>query len=348
MEVAFREPLASQLAPLSDLGVRVVNPRNGTGEGDADRCSLIVPLCATTVHWDLAWSHCNSSEPPDIVVHPSDREFLRFEDLTTISAYDVHSATSTFNIVSEIVRAFHASETAYAKTYPDTRLTFELGLVAEWPGLQVFLAQEVTPVEVHMALPIDVSSPEAAPDATSDGPTKITLHVVLVTGSTRVPTPSILHKESHLWLEGFVLPGWPEGQSVMEYVIALQDRLATFKAQQQRSKLLRAAYFEALVQLFGSPLEYSADNTKVSFHFVHNNNFVAIVTFQASLDFPERMPDLHVMSLTGSRHGKCVRKTYDQYPYSPRWAAAELASRHQVFLLETMPSFRELCGVPKA
>ena len=65
-----------------------------------------------------------------------------------------------------------------------------------------------------------------------------------------------------------------------------------------------------------------------------------IVHFQTGPEFPDRMPDIVLQTLMSTRNGKCFRSTHNNYPYSPRWSATELAERHRAYLQETMPQFR--------
>ena len=99
---------------------------------------------------------------------------------------------------------------------------------------------------------------------------------------------------------------------------------------------LQRAYFDALAQLFGSPLERNAD--KIAFHFVHDGfvvrastlglplqcwtamldsagsrglslscNRQVIVHFQTWAGFPDCMPDIVIQTLHNTRNGKCFR-----------------------------------------
>jgi len=332
---AFGPPLATQVQGLAESGVRVLDPRIGCGVtgGSVDRCSMMVPVGASTLQWELVWDTPHSTEPPDIIFHDGCPEFVRFEDLPAVDSYDVRVPQSTKMLVDQVRAKYCEMELEAAKSYPDERVQFELSTVSDWPGLQAGVTSGVGPTEVHLVLPLSIG-----PDDVS-GNSPVMLHVVLQPGSTRVPVAHIINEHEHEWLLGYTLPGWSQGTCTMEYTVIVQDGLTTWYARTTRRVELQRAYFDALAQLFGSPLERNAD--KIAFHFVHDG-FVVIVHFQTWAGFPDCMPDIVIQTLHNTRNGKCFRSTYNSYPYSPRWTPQELAERNRCFLLETLPSYKSL------
>jgi len=348
----FGSLLQPQVAALlEEDGVNIVDPRVGSGctaSGSVDRCTILISICAATVQWELVWSSEVSGEPPDFIFHEGCEEFLSLSSLKSLQTYDINIASSTADLVREVRAAFYASEVERVRRVADETVKFELSTVVEWPGMQAMLSDMMSPMEVHITLPLTIT-PEASPaEATASQPKEqqgdvVRVNMVLYVGSsTRAPSPRLLDLEKHSWLEGYTLPGWPSERCAMEYVVGLQDNLVARYHAHERKHRLRAAYCDALVAAFGHPLERDVGNTKVAFHFVHQN-FVIIIQFKTSMEFPERMPDIMVSSLIATRNGKCFSSTYNSYPYSPRWEVSELVARHRAFLLEALPGFKNLC-----
>jgi len=137
------------------------------------------------------------------------------------------------------------------------------------------------------------------------------------------------------------LPPWSDGSCLVEYIPQAQEALEeTFK-----TWLIRREFVVSIIKIFGTPLEYdSLKFRKLSFYVQTNASFIFILRIKIAVSFPKEMPALVVQSF---QHYKMpgprpIVQTFNNYPYSPRWPAPEMANRIKKFLNDEVKNIKKL------
>jgi hypothetical protein len=76
--------------------------------------------------------------------------------------------------------------------------------------------------------------------------------------------------------------------------------------------------------------------------YVYALNSVTI-TVSIPIDFPAKQPLIILQATIQNNNGKPITTVLDNWPYSPRWPAEEIAKRARLFITNAFEPFRKLC-----
>jgi len=139
------------------------------------------------------------------------------------------------------------------------------------------------------------------------------------------------------------IPMFPNGGCLMDYVPHVCQLLKNKVEQVAAGFEKRKEYTAAFLRHFGrSLLEFDAEGfSKLSFLFEWKE-FYFTFHIVLPLYFPQDKPSFKLQSIYHKTYNnQPFTRVCNDYPYSPRWDAEEMAERAKTFLLENIPKFKK-------
>lgn len=224
------------------------------------------------------------------------------------------------------------------------------------PGVEYLVTQEEAGHRVRMMIPLAVELAALYQCFLSGKPKggHLSLYVELLAGedpqTVRVerseldwPTPLLQFP----WLVDHPFPPFTLSSCLVQFIPDLTASLNQVIAQRVQRYSRRKELVEALVRLFGSPLEFDAHQyTSVVFLFQTDHAWFLTVTLSEQGNYPQDAPVVHLSSVDAFNtvSGKLapVRCRVQNFPYNPSWTAAETAETLRVKLVEVEREFADL------
>jgi len=135
------------------------------------------------------------------------------------------------------------------------------------------------------------------------------------------------------------LPSWTSSTCLFEYIPSVKSLFAQFLENVSQKRVL----MKELRAILGTPTEYDpVQCRKISFVF-DTAGIPVIAHISIPMPYPKEKPVIILASIMHHISGRPINKTYNDYPYSPRWNGKELAKRIKQFLIATIPQFKDRC-----
>ncbi|KAJ0966976.1 hypothetical protein J5N97_023893 [Dioscorea zingiberensis] len=360
--------IAAQLNHLlsnSPLPIKVDQIRSGCKSAQyPDRFTLLIPFCLDFIKWDFIFNALYPSVAPDVVFSPEDADFCPLDveggyasTVVKNSLVDWNSKDSTRLLA--LVHGLRDSYLNYQKKrigeLDDARLKFEINTVFSREGIEVCMVPGPDrPEEVKFAVPLlDTDLNKLVLGCPWKTEQKIYLQVVFPVIRTysstqtapRLKLVSSSDLKSLLSIEDVKLPPWLDGMCMAEYLPTLEDNLNLQVVESVASIGARRRFIEALAPHFGRPLEADPVFCRKATVAAVSGTFNFLVSFSFSTQFPRQQPTLTLQSCQHftSQGAPLASSPINDYPWSPRWDASQMAERIFDFLVDECLNFKKHC-----
>ncbi|KAI0488785.1 hypothetical protein KFK09_028624 [Dendrobium nobile] len=336
----------------------------------SDRFTLLVPFCLDYVKWDIIYNAFYPFSAPDIVFSLDDEEFrplLPVSDreggaeiqarLMRSSLWDWNSKDPSrlFKLVHEMRDLYVQYQRRRVGEVNDARLKFEISTILSREGIEVCLISGPDKSEeVKFVVPLlDVNLNKLVHACPWKQEQKIYLQVVFPVSKSyslaplapRIKLVSSSQLKDLLSVEDVKLPSWVDGMCMAEYLPSLEDTLIVQVMEAVAFVGARRRFIEALVPKFGRPLEADPIFCRKATILAVTGVFTFLVHFSLSTHFPKQQPTLILQSSQhfNSQGAPIMSPPLNNYPWSPRWDAAEMVERIFDFLVKECTSFKTYC-----
>ncbi|KAF2310126.1 hypothetical protein GH714_006622 [Hevea brasiliensis] len=283
-----------------------------------DRFTLLIPYCLDYLRWDIIYNVEFPLAAPDVIFGPED-EFPSI----SCTGWDKYKSYQK-RLVGEV---------------DDDRLKFEISTILSREGIEMHMSSGFEkPEEVKFAVPLmDMNINKMILACPWRNPQKIYLQVVYPVGRKYVSAPSAprlkLMSTSELKalfsIDDVKLPPWLDGMCMAEYLPHLEELLQRQVSEAVSLIDVRRLFIEALVPLFGRPLEADPVFCRKATFLATSGPVTLLVHFFLSTQFPKEQPSVMMQSTQHfNSHGAPAKSPLlTDYPWSPRWDASQMAER---------------------
>lgn len=322
-------------------------PKDGT-EQLCDRFKVSLPYGGQTVTWEVIFNAHRPEFPPDFIF--DDASFQPdIEELPSLCDWDYEDDSALTKVIQELLEQYRKHQVSMLDGSP--RLQFEYSSLVHQSDIPESNIQvhanwknPGSPVRFWITLPIDFTGlpPVFARENLSQDTAVLQVTFQSPDGSRILPqlflSPRVEGVSGAMVVK---LPPFNKDSCLMDYVPQVKELLEKKVEQVTTSFQRRKEYVAAFLTLFGGNLlEYDAEGfASLSFLFEHDN-FFFILSIAIPRSFPLDKPSLTFQSAYHTSCGWPYSITCTDYPYSPRWEAAEMADRARSFVMEYVPSFR--------
>ncbi|KAJ9165967.1 hypothetical protein P3X46_020776 [Hevea brasiliensis] len=332
-----------------------------------DRFTLLIPYCLDYLRWDIIYNVEFPLAAPDVIFGPEDEDFHPFlvpggesGDLrlvkNSLTDWNSKDPTSLLAIVEELRDKYKSYQKRLVGEVDDDRLKFEISTILSREGIEMHMSSGFEkPEEVKFAVPLmDMNINKMILACPWRNPQKIYLQVVYPVGRKYVSAPSAprlkLMSTSELKalfsIDDVKLPPWLDGMCMAEYLPHLEELLQRQVSEAVSLIDVRRLFIEALVPLFGRPLEADPVFCRKATFLATSGPVTLLVHFFLSTQFPKEQPSVMMQSTQHfNSHGAPAKSPLlTDYPWSPRWDASQMAERIFDFLVDESLNFKRHCN----
>jgi BRCA1-A complex subunit BRE len=310
-----------------------------------DRVTIGINYCKRELQWKIILNHDMPLIAPDFMLNDGFENIIKYQDIQSLKQWSAVQPESLWNIIKEMIGQFKTNQrNIITKSVTNERLKFEIETLDGIEGVQTFYDRNRG--EVRCLIPLadfNIATLLGAKEPSKDG--VVTLFVSFDAAEHPFKTPEITLDISNVWAELLTgmakLPAWSSNTCLLDYIPSIKDVLKehfeNIKTRKQVIKEFTAG--------FGGVLEYDSVAYRKLSLMVDFNMYPVIVIVQLPSSYPRECPQLIMQSFqhTGST-GRPLQKVFNDYPYSPRWDAAELVKRLKAFIIENLPAFKKACS----
>ncbi|KAL8088528.1 hypothetical protein AgCh_038346 [Apium graveolens] len=240
-----------------------------------DRFTIAIPFCLDFIRWDVIYNAHNPMTAPDIIFGPEDESFHPYRSMgeeslsksknTTLSGWNFKDPTCLLTLILELRDLYMVYQKKRVEEVDDDRLKFEVDTIISKEGLEMYMSSGVDKSEeVRFAVPLlgmDIN--KIVTGSSWRQQQKIQLQVIFpIVGkfTSKAPIPrlklvSTPDLRALLAVEDVRLPPWSDGTCLAEYLLTLEELLASQIRDAVSSIEVRRQFIVALAPLFGRPLE---------------------------------------------------------------------------------------------
>ncbi|GJP55544.1 hypothetical protein CLOM_g14504 [Closterium sp. NIES-68] len=375
--------IAAQVAVLCSfpkVGFQVRDVRCGWEDAEfADRFTVLVPCGWDKLEWYVQFNASRPGDPPDVIFHSSP-DGLRFHPLLLPGAASASDSSSwgllkdwqqndSYRLVRLLLHLralFLQHQRRQAEAVEDERVKFELGTLAhqEFEVYAPLAAGKSSPEELQLAVPVlgvDLRPltlfrwwSEWLKRCGSDLQLRLLIKFPISGSSSsagfKPSTPQLKLDAPPLLLSllGFPetkLPAWTDSMCTVAYLPELAAFIHQRLDDAVSSMQSRADFVSALPAVFGQPLETDTQLFSQTTVFVSASNCMFLVRIALPPSFPQQQPSL---TLQSAHHFTAANRPVSSepissFPWSPRWATAQMAQRLGSFLEEEGAPFKRFC-----
>lgn len=360
-------PIKAQLSHLlanSSLSVKLDQVWSGCKDPVfSDHFTLLVPFCLDYIKWDVMYNALSPAAAPDIVFPPEDGDFNPLLDIiqrgkegekSCLLDWSSRDPTKLLALVHEIRDLYKDYQRKRVEQLHDERLKFETSTILSREGIEVCMISGSDRLgEVKFAVPLlDTNINQLIPGCPWRHQQKIFLQVVfpVSTGYSSAPphvklVPSSSDLKTLFSVEDVKLPQWVDGMCMAEYLPTLEDNLNLQVKEAVASIGVRRHFIEALATFFGRPVEADPVFCRRASVYAVSGTFSFLVHFSLPSQFPKLQPILTMQSCQhcSSQGVAIMSPPINDYPWSPRWDASQMAERIFEFLVDECLSFKKYC-----
>ncbi|KAL8088527.1 uncharacterized protein LOC141697381 [Apium graveolens] len=331
-----------------------------------DRFTIAIPFCLDFIRWDVIYNAHNPMTAPDIIFGPEDESFHPYRSMgeeslsksknTTLSGWNFKDPTCLLTLILELRDLYMVYQKKRVEEVDDDRLKFEVDTIISKEGLEMYMSSGVDKSEeVRFAVPLlgmDIN--KIVTGSSWRQQQKIQLQVIFpIVGkfTSKAPIPrlklvSTPDLRALLAVEDVRLPPWSDGTCLAEYLLTLEELLASQIRDAVSSIEVRRQFIVALAPLFGRPLEADPVFCRKASFLAVSGIFTFVIHFTLALQFPKQPP---LLVLQSSQHfdprGAAIKSpSLTEYPWSPRWDGSEMAERIFDFVADECLNFRKVCN----
>ncbi|KAJ9186446.1 hypothetical protein P3X46_002018 [Hevea brasiliensis] len=335
--------------------------------GSLDRFTLLIPYCLDYLKWDIIYNVEFPLAAPDVIFGPEDEDFHPFhvlggegKDLTlvknSLTDWNNKDPTRLLALIEELRDKYMSYQKKRVGEVDDDRLKFEISTILSREGIEMHMSSGVEkPEEVKFAVPLmDMNINKMVLACPWRHPQRIYLQVVYPVGRMYVSAPSAprlkLMSSAELKalfsIDDVKLPPWLDGMCLAEYLPHLEQLLQRQVSEAVSLIDVRRRFIEALVLLFGRPLEADPVFCRKATFLATSGPFTLLVHFFLSTQFPKQQPSMMLQSTQHfNSHGAPAKSPLlTEYPWSPRWEASQMAERIFDFLVDESVNFKRHCN----
>ncbi|XP_057987889.1 uncharacterized protein LOC110673832 isoform X2 [Hevea brasiliensis] len=338
---------------------------------------LIVSRCLSPTAWtilnflfiagDIIYNVEFPLAAPDVIFGPEDEDFHPFhvlggegKDLTlvknSLTDWNNKDPTRLLALIEELRDKYMSYQKKRVGEVDDDRLKFEISTILSREGIEMHMSSGVEkPEEVKFAVPLmDMNINKMVLACPWRHPQRIYLQVVYPVGRMYVSAPSAprlkLMSSAELKalfsIDDVKLPPWLDGMCLAEYLPHLEQLLQRQVSEAVSLIDVRRRFIEALVLLFGRPLEADPVFCRKATFLATSGPFTLLVHFFLSTQFPKQQPSMMLQSTQHfNSHGAPAKSPLlTEYPWSPRWEASQMAERIFDFLVDESVNFKRHCN----
>ncbi|CAK9178414.1 unnamed protein product [Ilex paraguariensis] len=331
-----------------------------------DRFTLVIPFCLDYIKWDVIYNAMYPLAAPDIIFGPEDVSFRPFPMLgeqgdsksakNSLSDWNPKDPTRLLSLILELRELYMAYQRKRVGDVDDDRLKFEISTIFSREGIEMHMSSGVDKTEeVKFAVPLlDMDISKMIIGCSWRHQQKIYLQVIFPVGrkysappsAPRLKLVSSPDLKALFSIEDFRLPPWLDGMCMAEYLPSLEEMLESQIRDAVSSIEVRRKFIMALPPHFGRPVEADPVFCRKATFLAASGVFIFLVHFSLPLQFPKQRPVLMLQSSQHfSSHGAPIKSSLlNEYPWSPRWEASEMAERIFNFLVEECLSFKKYCN----
>ncbi|EFJ16360.1 hypothetical protein SELMODRAFT_445185 [Selaginella moellendorffii] len=326
-----------------------------------DRFSVLIPCFLEPVRWEVIFSCQHPYWPPDVIFAAHDSDFQPLATNSSISSilkgWDSKDPSTLLRFLVELRNEYLQYQRKRVEELKDSRLHFEVNTLESIEDLEMGLVTDGDNARVIFSIPlheVDLSKLARQSRLLLQPPnTGVVLQVCYpvqreFTFLSAVPliklhAPNVLREVFKV--EDVRLPAWTDSMCLAEYIPKLLELLQSQIVDACASLTLRRNFIEALVPVFGRPLEAETDFGRKVSMIASAGVFTFLIHISLPLQFPKVQPTLLLQS---SQHfdsqGRPISRAYEDYPWSPRWDPSEMVSRICDFITEENASFKQYCN----
>ncbi|OMO75393.1 Brain/reproductive organ-expressed protein [Corchorus olitorius] len=257
--------------------IRVEQVRSG-GSGGLDRFTLLIPYCLDYIKWDVIYNAEYPFAPPDIVFGPEDDDFhpllmtgsegegdLNSRSRNILSDWNNKDPTKLLALIQELRDQYMFYQRRRAGEVDDDRLKFEISTILPREGIEMHISSVAEKAEeVKFAVPLmDMNINKMVHGCPWRHLQKIYLQVIYPVGrkyastasAPRLKLMSTPELRALFSVDDVKLPSWLDGMCMAEYLPHLEESLEKQVREAVSLIDIRRRFIEALVPLFGRPLE---------------------------------------------------------------------------------------------
>ncbi|XP_009861016.2 BRISC and BRCA1-A complex member 2 [Ciona intestinalis] len=347
-------------------GIKIENPISSSAPGSTDTLqndifTIAVPFGGEVIRWQFIFDGTNKKISPDILLPSTGFDDFdpEFDDIKSLLHWDNENKDSLLLAVQETVHLFkeHQRQVCYGI---DKNLSSELSELLsddDYASAEVYLkrapkTKAPKSLNVLVKLPVDLkpllemfSKEISERDSIIHSPLLLVKFDLEIKKAVPMPfLPSHLEKIIGS-KEQLNIPPYTMSTTIHQYVKKVEEKLAEVVQTVVTSHSKRCEYVAAFLRQFPADvLEYDAQNfSSISLVFSYQT-FYFLVHISLSKFFPQNLPSVTIQSAYHlTKQDELFKKTFTNYPYSPRWSGTEMAKRTKNFILEKIPLFKDSC-----
>nr|XP_024373968.1 BRISC and BRCA1-A complex member 2-like isoform X2 [Physcomitrium patens] len=313
---------------------------------------------------DVVYNGNDTRVAPDIIFGADDETFQPLMDDSELSPcyylrdWTVADPTRLLKLILLIRGLYLQYQRKKVEEVSDERVRFEMSTMAAIQGLEMCvttISEGMEEVNFAFPLVLEMENPHSATNSQSSSITcsDISLQVKFpVRGGQSgggAPQLKLVAPEGMrdvFDVDDVKLPVWPEHMCLVEYKPTLELTLQQQVREARASVRLRRNFVEALFPFFGHPLEVDTLYYRKASILTSFGVFTFLVHFVLPIQFPKIQPSFTFQSSQhfDARGKPLVSRLYQDYPWSPRWEASEMAQRIFDFVAEECLAFKRSCG----
>lgn len=321
-------------------------------QGRLDRFKISVPYAGQSLTWEVIFDCTCPEEPPDFIFGQDDEDFLPpMEEMESLIKWDASKQDSLLLMIKELLHYYRQHNNIRAANYLRLQqdVSSLLNAVDINPNdLELYITgNENRAGSVHMVvrLHVDFSQIPAYLVQGNPGEDQAILCLTYSSPDSSRVTPVLrLSPRVENALGGssqLRIPAYTAGTLLGDYVSCVVQLLDNKVTQVVRGFEKRKEYMAAFLSQFGrSVIEYDLHAfSQISFLFEWNDFFFTY-SVELPLYFPAEQPTFLFQSVYHEVKGQPYTETINDFPYSPRWSASEMASRAKAYILDHISKFQ--------
>eukprot|EP01105_Mastigella_eilhardi_P026859 TRINITY_DN7950_c0_g1_i1.p1 TRINITY_DN7950_c0_g1~~TRINITY_DN7950_c0_g1_i1.p1 ORF type:complete len:335 (-),score=84.99 TRINITY_DN7950_c0_g1_i1:83-1087(-) len=309
-----------------------ISPADAEGtSGLVESLAVQLPYCGRVIKFHVLLSARGTALPPDVVFEEEAAgDFVELAQLRSLLAWREDNPAALLEFLLELRQLYQHHQRSLLAAVADEGIASECICLEKIEGAEYVVSLEGSSPKVICNIPVVLSSlplPIGKPHASVN-----ILYAQRQSPDVTLTISSAL--EALLPDKAPRPPVYPREMFLMDYLALVQKALLVPLESEEN----RRNFFKALTTTFGRPVEWDNHCTRISFVVPGKKDDPAhMLEIVMPDNFPAEQPTLtlQVMRLLPGRTSNRVLR---EYPYSPRWPAAELASRIAVCVQETVAS----------
>eukprot|EP00753_Platysulcus_tardus_P007273 PLAT15019.1.p1 GENE.PLAT15019.1~~PLAT15019.1.p1 ORF type:complete len:348 (-),score=129.89 PLAT15019.1:57-1100(-) len=308
-----------------------------------DRLDISIPYGGEMLR---VFVHLPVGRPADVTLlslpASADESMFDLETLPELAEYDSSDPRALLKVILALREAYAASQRATVAALAAGRLSFELDMLKDVPGVEMCVrggTAASSDLLVDFVVPLWDIEEAGGPPAVFEGQRwQLALCMRPLAKPVRTTVTVLAPRRMLASWNGLSLPEFSAEDSIVPFAATFASRVASGWA-------ARASLLRALSSAFGSCLESDVVNwRRADFLLMHGDRksgVMVMCTVTLPIDYPSTGPQVQLELAQPAKDGRVWRNSFTEkhYPFSPRWTAEEFAPRLKAFVLEQLAVF---------